>query len=154
MKTVLTADEIKLRDAAAHGCISAALRRAARAAGGMYDGALRPAGLRGTQFSLLVALSIMGEPAMGALGEILSLDRTTLTRNLAPLERRGLIASAPGSDRRTRIVRLTEDGTAALARALPLWEGAQAKLAAALGEEVTTRLRSDLTRAHTAAQEG
>ncbi|MBT4095200.1 MAG: winged helix-turn-helix transcriptional regulator, partial [Nitrospinaceae bacterium] len=153
---------------------SNALRRAARAAGSMYDDALRPAGLRGTQFTLLAALSKMGEPTlgepilgdtpmgggtasgtpMGPLGEALALDRTTLTRNLAPLERRGLIASAPGPDRRTRIVRLTPEGAQALAQALPLWEGAQLKLAAALGFETAGRIRADLSKTLAAARAG
>jgi DNA-binding MarR family transcriptional regulator len=99
-----------------------------------YDEILEPSGLRGTQFSLLVALSLTGEAPVLRLADELGLDRSTMTRNLAPLERDGLVVSAEGPDRRVRLIQLTEAGRRALATALPLWEKAQRRFIEALGE--------------------
>jgi DNA-binding MarR family transcriptional regulator len=116
-------------------CTGFGLRKAARALGRIYDDAMAPAGLRGTQFNLLVALSLAGEaPVMKVAGE-LGLDRTTLTRNLGPLERDGLVESVADADRRVRRVRLTARGREALAAALPLWERTQRQVVTALGKK-------------------
>jgi DNA-binding MarR family transcriptional regulator len=116
-------------------CTGANLRRATRAVSRIYDETLAPAGLRGSQFSLLVALSFFKEGApLLRVAEELGLDRTTLTRNLQPLEREGLVASSPGKDQRVRLLRLTEAGQRALQRAYPLWEEAQATVVKALGQ--------------------
>ncbi|HET9157030.1 MAG TPA: MarR family winged helix-turn-helix transcriptional regulator, partial [Myxococcaceae bacterium] len=79
-------------------------------------------------------LSFFKEAPLLRVAEELSLDRTTLTRNLEPLERAGLVASAPGKDQRVRLLRLTDAGQRALQRAYPLWEEAQAKVMKALGQ--------------------
>lgn len=76
---------------------------------------------------------------MTALSDALSMDRTTLTRNLRPLERRGLVRVAEGEDRRVRMVTLTTQGRAALADALPLWNKAQAQVIKAFGEQRLSR---------------
>ena len=115
-------------------CTAQSLRRATRTIGRIYDETLAPAGLRGTQFSLLIALSFFKEAPLLRVAEELSLDRTTLTRNLQPLERAGLVASRPGKDQRVRLLRLTEAGQRALQRAYPLWEEAQTKVVKALGQ--------------------
>ena len=115
-------------------CTGANLRRATRAVSRIYDEALAPSGLRGTQFSLLIALSFFKEAPLLRVAEELGLDRTTLTRNLQPLERAGLVASSPGKDQRVRLLRLTDAGQRALQRAYPLWEEAQAKVTKALGQ--------------------
>jgi DNA-binding MarR family transcriptional regulator len=115
-------------------CTAQALRRATRTIGRIYDQALAPSGVRETQFSLLIALSLFGEAPLLRLAEELSLDRTTLTRNLQPLERAGLVSSSPGKDQRVRLLRLTDSGRRALQRAYPLWEEAQSKVVKALGQ--------------------
>ena len=115
-------------------CTGSNLRRATRAVSRIYDEALAPAGLRGTQFSLLIALSFFKEAPLLRVAEELGLDRTTLTRNLQPLERAGLVASSPGKDQRVRLLRLTDSGQRTLQRAYPLWEEAQAKVVNALGQ--------------------
>jgi DNA-binding MarR family transcriptional regulator len=115
-------------------CTGFGLRKAARALGRIYDEAMAPAGLRGTQFNLLVALSLAGEAPVVKVAEELGLDRTTLTRNLGPLERDGLVESVPDADRRVRRVRLTTRGHEALAAALPHWERTQRRVVAALGK--------------------
>lgn len=135
----------------ANECTAARLRRASRALSKFYDEILEPSGLRGTQFSLLVALSLFGQAPLLRVAEELGLDRTTMTRNLAPLERDGLVASVPGSDRRVRLIQLTEAGRRTLAKALPLWEKAQRRVVDTLGER---RWRELLAALQAAADKG
>jgi len=110
------------------------LRRASRALTQLYDDALRPLGLRATQFTLLQALSLAGEVSQGVLGHILAMDSTTLTRTLEIMNRRGWIAKRYGKDRRERRLYLTKSGEAQLNRATPAWQKVQAKLWAQLGD--------------------
>jgi DNA-binding MarR family transcriptional regulator len=118
----------------AETCTALNLRNATRAITGLYDDAMRPAGVRISQFGLLAALAVSEEATVSKLAGVLGLDRTTMTRNLGPLLRRGLIASETGADARSRVLRLTEKGRAALVRALPLWQRAQARVVRGLGE--------------------
>jgi DNA-binding MarR family transcriptional regulator len=108
----------------------------------LYDAFLQPSGLLVTQFKLLGALAAHGSLALSPLADLLALDPTTLARNLKPLERDGLVDIAVGEDRRKRMVRLTERGQDALAKALPLWEEAQTWVISQLGQE---RWRAMLT---------
>src|SRR6201996_4553341 len=87
-------------------CMCANLRRASRALTQLYEEALRPQGLRATQFTVLQALSLAGQVTQGVLGQILAMDSTTLTRTLDIMERRGWIAKRNGKDRRGRWLRL------------------------------------------------
>lgn len=116
-------------------CMCANLRRASRALTQLYDDALRPLGLRATQFTVLQALSLTGEVSQGTLGEILAMDTTTLTRTLAIMTRHGWIAKRYGKDRRERRLCLTKKGEAQLNRATPNWEKLQAKLRRQLGDK-------------------
>jgi DNA-binding MarR family transcriptional regulator len=109
-------------------------RRAARSLTQHYDEALRPLGLRSTQFTLLQALSITGEVLQGKLGEILAIDSTTLTRTLDIMIGHGSIVKRPGEDRRERYLRLSKAGRAEFQRALPYWERVQKRLRKQLGE--------------------
>jgi DNA-binding MarR family transcriptional regulator len=120
----------------------ASLRRASRVLTQHYDTALRPLGLRATQFTLLQALSLAGEVSQGALGEILAIDSTTLTRTLAIMGRRGWIASRSGEDRRERWLSLSAAGRAEYKRALPHWEKVQQELRARLGNQHWNKLLS------------
>src|SRR5690242_15260611 len=110
-------------------CLCVSLRKAARAATHIYDRCLKSSGLSTAQYSLLMTLYFAGAAMpVSALAARLDLDRTTLTRNLAVLERRGLVeVETPENDRRTRAAVLTAAGTEALAAALPLWREAQAR---------------------------
>jgi DNA-binding MarR family transcriptional regulator len=116
-------------------CLCASFRRASRVLTQHYEAALRPLGLRATQFTLLQALSLAGEVSQGTLGEILAIDSTTLTRTLAIMERRGWIASRAGKDRRERLLSPSKAGRAEYKRALPHWEKVQQDLRARLGEK-------------------
>lgn len=116
-------------------CMCASVRRAGRALTNLYDGILAPSGLRVTQFSLLAHLARTDEATVTHLAEVRAMDRTTLTRNLALLERDGYVTVGAGTDRRTRVVRITDVGRAAMERALPYWREAQTHVAAELGGE-------------------
>src|SRR5690348_10692733 len=125
-------------------CICAGIRRVDRAVTQFYDEALAPSGLRITQFTLLATLSEAGSINMNRLAELMSMDRTTLTRNLEPLTRQGFVRSEEGEDRRVRLIMLTVEGKAVLAQALPLWQQAQARIAQGLGQERFHALLAEL----------
>lgn len=135
-------------------CLCASLRRAARAVTQRYDEALRRAGLRATQFTLLQALSRAGALTQGDLGDLLALDSTTLTRTLEILRRRGWIAKRQGDDRRERRLSLTHSGEARLRRALPHWEKVQAQMRHRLGSKRFKSLLGLSDKVTTAAMEG
>jgi DNA-binding MarR family transcriptional regulator len=115
-------------------CMCATLRRASRALTLVYDEALRPIGLRATQFTVLQVLSRAGEISQGKLGQILALDSTTLTRTLRIMDREGWISERRGEDRRERLLRLAKSGRELFNRALPAWEQVQQNVARQLGE--------------------
>jgi len=110
-------------------------RRTVRTLTQLYDQALRPRGLRATQFTILQSLSLAGEVSQGHLGEMLAMDSTTLTRTLEIMARRGWIAERRGEDRRERWLRLAKAGEAQLHRALPAWEKVQTRLRRQVGEQ-------------------
>lgn len=116
-------------------CMCATFRRASRALTQSYDEALRPLGLRATQFTILQVLSRVGEASQGELGQILAMDSTTLTRTLRIMSRDGWIAERRGEDRRERLLRLANAGRYQFNRALPHWEKAQARLGRQLGDK-------------------
>ncbi len=126
-------------------CACFNLRKASRAVTQLFDEKLEPSGLLVTQMTILVAISILGSVAISDLAEGLVMDRTTLTRNLKPPEREGLIQINPGHDRRVRVVTLTDKGRSVLAQALPLWQQAQAYIVESLGQERFNLLLSSLT---------
>jgi DNA-binding MarR family transcriptional regulator len=112
----------------------ASIRRASRTLSQIYDEALRPLGLRATQFTVLQALSVAGEVLQGDLGQMLAMDSTTLTRTLEILGRHGWIEKRTGEDLRERRVRLSQAGQLQFENAVPLWEKAQADLRRKLGD--------------------
>jgi DNA-binding MarR family transcriptional regulator len=128
-------------------CACFNLRKAARAVTQLYEEMLRPSGLRGTQFALLVATKNLEPVTVKRLAKAMVMDRTTLTRDLKPLEKQGLLTVEVGEDRRERKVTLTLQGQQVLARALPLWEKAQARIEKGLGQERLQRLLTDLSAA-------
>ena len=130
-------------------CMCASFRRAARSLTQQYDDALRLAGLRATQFTVLQALSLTGEISQGSLGEVLALDSTTLTRTLGIMRRHGWIAERRGRDRRERLLRLAPEGRDRLQRAAPHWEKAQGRVRRLLGE---SRWQASLQAANQIAQ--
>ena len=129
-------------------CMCASLRRAARALTHLYEQALRPLGLRATQFTVLQALQLAGEVSQGELGQMLVMDSTSLTRTLEIMRRRGWIVKRPGKDQRERRLSLSPAGRERLRSATPAWEKAQARLRQQLGTEPWTeflRLTNQVT---------
>ena len=125
-------------------CMCHRTRMAARAVTRLYDNTLRPVGLRATQLAILVAAGGEDVVSIAALAQFMGMDRSTLTRNLAPLEREDLIRIGIEGWRRSRTVEVTKQGRARLREALPLWEKAQETLRRKLGVQRWTGIRSDL----------
>jgi len=124
-------------------CSCLALRQAARHVTQFYDQCLAPAGLRTTQYSILARLKRHGPMTINALAAQLVMDRTTLGRNILPLERDGLIAIVKGSpDRRQKALHLTAAGAARLRSAVPRWTDAQARFESAFGGSAASELRA------------
>ena len=125
-------------------CACQKVRMAARAVTRAYDDALRPVGLRATQLAVLVAIAVEGAMSITALAKFMIMDRSTLTRNLRPLEGEGLVAVGLEGWRRSRTIEVTEKGHLRLAEALPLWKQAQETLRRKLGEQNWVNMHSDL----------
>ena len=107
-------------------CVCQTMRRVARKISKRYEDALRPVALKAGQFTILAALKRERPAPLGALAAGLGMDRTTLTKDLRPLERRGLVTSvADEKDARVRRLKLTPQGRALLKKAVPLWQAAQ-----------------------------
>lgn len=110
-------------------CLCLHAQRAARALARRFDLALQPVGLTNGQFSLLMSLNRPEPPTIGSVATLLAMDRTTLTANLKPLERRGLLkVTVDKEDRRSRRLALTAAGRALLARAFPIWKETHAEI--------------------------
>jgi DNA-binding MarR family transcriptional regulator len=123
-------------------CNCLAVRQAARHITQFYDQWLAPAGLRTTQFSILAKLRRTGPMTINALAAEMVMDRTTLGRNILPLERDGLIAVAQGRhDRRSKELRITEAGEASFREGLKGWRDAQRRFETAFGTERTANMR-------------
>jgi DNA-binding MarR family transcriptional regulator len=133
------------------GCVCATLRRTSRAVTQLYEAALRPTGLRATQFTLLQVLESAGEIRQADLADLLATDSTTLTRTLKLLETEGWIQSSPGEDKRERLFRLAPPGREQLKRAKARWSEVQDQLQATLGRADWTALLGALNRATDAA---
>jgi len=134
-------------------CACANLRKTARAVSHLYDKTFRPVGLRATQFALLVAVRLLGPVTVNRLAEAAIMDRTTLTRNLRPLEREGWVQIERGrEDRRLREVSLSAEGRTVLSEAMPLWREAQTKIADGMGRDRLEEMVENLTLATQAAR--
>ena len=125
-------------------CLCLHLQRAARVVARKFDEVFRPLGITQGQFSLLMSLNRPEPPAIGSVADLLAMDRTTLTANLKPLERRGLVRiKVDDADRRSRRLALTADGRALLAEATPIWKRHHAALERQLKRSADA-LRADL----------
>ncbi len=122
-------------------CNCSSLRSATRALSLAYDEVLRPSGLRMTQFSILSRAAALGELPLSDLAELMAMDRTTLARNLQPLERDNLLQIRVGTDRRERLISITTTGRKALSRAMPLWESIHNRFEAKVGKSESKALR-------------
>ncbi len=133
-----TASDFDPRDC---NCLS--LRQAMRHVTQFYDRILVAAGLRTTQFSILVKLQRMGPTSINALAEALVMDRTTLGRTIQPLEREGLVAVRQGrTDRRSKELNVTDKGAARIKDAMHAWAKAQSRFESVFGAERSSDLRA------------
>lgn len=111
------------------------VRRASRAVTQFYDAILKPSGLTIAQVGLLRQIDLATELSITELAQLIRVDRTTLNRNLKPLQQAGLLTISAGKDSRVRLITLSESGKTALASGLALWDAAQQQLQDYLGEE-------------------
>jgi DNA-binding MarR family transcriptional regulator len=121
-------------------CTCASFRRASRLLSQIYEDALRPLGMRATQFTILQAFSLAGEVSQGQLGQMLGMDSTTLTRTLTIMSRQGWITKRRGEDRREWRMRLSKKGEAQFKSAMPFWQQAQDGLRERLGNQLSDNL--------------
>jgi DNA-binding MarR family transcriptional regulator len=128
-------DDKKTRRQIGLNCACFNLRRAARLVTQKYDQAMRKAGLTANQLPILMSSYEDGGINMSKLAKILGMERTTLTRNIAVLERAGLLDVTSGQDKRERRVTITPKGKAKLKYAMPLWQQTQDELSSLVGEE-------------------
>lgn len=126
-------------------CLCLAAQRAARALARRFDEAFRPLGLTSGQFSLMMALNRPDPPSIGGLAAFLAMDRTTLTANLKPLEKGGLVKVAVDpDDRRSRRLTLTPAGRKVLRQAVPIWRRTHAEVDRLTGEADGAVVRAGL----------
>jgi DNA-binding MarR family transcriptional regulator len=116
-------------------CTCFNLRKVTRRVTSFYDAALKPCGLKVTQMTLLTAIRVLEPVTIQRLAKAIVLDRTTLSRNVSLLNKKGMLAMEPGDALRTRKLSLTEQGHTALVAAFPLWQAAQSEIINELGEE-------------------
>jgi DNA-binding MarR family transcriptional regulator len=140
-ETLSFATTIAVRNA----CLCLHLQRAARAVGRRFDKAFRPLELTNGQFSLLMSLNQPQPPTIGSVAALLAMDRTTLTADLKPLVRRGLVTIARDEeDRRSRRLILTREGRRLLAAAMAAWRETHGACEALVGDAGADRLRTAL----------
>ena len=128
-------------------CTALNLRKASRVVTKLFDEVLRPIGLRSTQLPILVTLELLGPTTMKELSAELVMSPTTLTRNLKPLLKRGMVQILAGEDKRTREISLAEPGHRLLEEAVPLWEEAQRVTVESLGQARWRNLIDELSTA-------
>lgn len=126
-------------------CLCLAAQRAARALARRFDEAFRPLGITSGQYSMLMALNRPAPPPLGPVADLLAMDRTTLTANLKPLQRRGLVDIIPNpADKRSRLLKLTEEGAALLAQAAEIWFSEHGRVDDEIGHDTGNALRMGL----------
>jgi DNA-binding MarR family transcriptional regulator len=144
-QTYPTQPEGKLEKLNLNSCSCFAVRKAARRLTQIYDGKLASCGIRSTQYSILAVIWEHGVVSVNQLAKIMVIDRTTMGKNLLPLEREGLLnISVSKSDRRGRDISLTSSGKALLRRAFPLWKEANDLFQRDHGKQFTETLRKML----------
>ena len=143
--------DAKIAQAAAT-CACFNFRKASRAVTQLFDETLQPVGLRSTQLVILIATHLLKSASVARLAKELVVERSTLTRNLMPLEKQKLVKIVPGDDKRTRLVTLTPKGLSLLDDAMPLWEQAQKQFVERLGVPRWDRMLGDLSTAVSATR--
>lgn len=139
----LTIGREKIKNCAECTCFN--LRKASRIITQLFDRTLKLGGLRSTQYSILAVLSVSGPMMITRLSEALATDRTTLTRNLKPMENAELITIVQGSDLRTKTVSMTKKGQQTFGKSYPYWEQTQNQIIGKFGKKRFISLIRDLS---------
>lgn len=126
-------------------CVSYNLRKASRIVSKVYAREMRSSPIRGPQYSLMMQIARRENPRISQLAREVGADRTTMTRNLEHLEKKGFVRVAQGEDMRTKAVQITPRGKAALQRSASYWQKAQIKVVKTLGEDRWKRMLADLS---------
>jgi DNA-binding MarR family transcriptional regulator len=146
MEKHITQQEREQLEKLATMCVCSNLRRTTRSVTNYYDSLLgQVSDLRVSQLIVLVVLCLAGPQTIHELAEMLALDRTTIGRNLRPLEKQGLLTLTSGSDQRTRVVTLTTQGQETLLRVVPQWERAQTHMVTGIGHEQVAEFLAQLS---------
>jgi len=135
----------ELRTNVAGACVCQKARETSRKITRIYDEVLQPAGIKTTQFTMLAVISVQDDATLTKLAKILGMDRTTLSRNLKPLERSGLVEVSAEGYRRARSASITSKGVMVMEKALPLWRSAQEAMQTRLGKNTWNQFQTDLT---------
>ena len=136
------------------GCLNLHLRRVSRQLSRHYDDALRPVGLRITQFTILAVLAQTGPISVSGLAKRLGMERSALARGLKPVARKRFVIESQGRDKRTRFAEITGAGRRKLSAALPRWNQAQCELIRKLGPDQTALLIEVLASLRKVLEEG
>lgn len=125
-------------------CACNRLRTVARLMTRAYDEALRPAGVNASQLGILAAIDVDEATSIAALSKRLAMDRTTLSRNLKPLQAARLVRLGAEGWKRSKTVHLTSEGRELLRRAKVLWYEAQTRFLRRFGKSEWERVEADL----------
>ena len=125
-------------------CVGGCVRKLNRMVTAIYDGALAGAGVKTSQFSVLVAVANRGKARPAELTELLQMDESTLSRNVERMCARGWLRLERNEDRRSHLIEVTDKGQALIRKCLPSWRQAQAEVSKRLGAGTVAELRSAL----------
>ena len=128
-------DHAALAELVARDCIATKVRRLNRAVTAIYDEALRPYGLKVTQMTVLVTVARIGQASPGAVGRMLHMEKSTLSRNVDRMRARGWLDAVPTEDGRAHLLRVTPCGRRLLEDAHAAWSRAQERTSKMLGEQ-------------------
>lgn len=129
-------------------CVAGSVRKLNRMVSAIYDGALASAGLKTSQFSVLVAVANREKARPTELTELLQMDESTLSRNVERMCARGWLRLEPNEDRRSHLIEVTDKGQALIRKCLPAWEQAQKEVSQRLGADSVAALRSAIRKLH------
>jgi DNA-binding MarR family transcriptional regulator len=133
-----------LNMSAVENCVCFNLRRVARVVTQFYDAEMRRYGIRPTQGTILAALQARDSWTMAELSDFLGMDRTTLVRNLRPLQRDGFVKAAGGGHGNRVELTITTEGRKQVEKLAPAWKSAQGAVVKTLGEKRWSAILSDL----------
>lgn len=125
-------------------CVNYNFKQTARIVTQFYDQMFKEAGIRSTQFSLLISVIICKDCTFEQLANFLNMDNTTLTRNIQALQKRELVSVSIGKDKRTKTVLLTPEGENVLEKAFPIWKKVQRHFLQGLGTEKWKSLKENM----------